>query len=139
MDADLSHDPSFIPRLLSKSDDIVIGSRYIDGGEIIGWKKHREIISKTANSIAKSLLKIKVQDVTSGFRVYSRRAVEIISKEATATGYDFEIEIILLAKKHELSLSEVPITFTDRRRGETKLGFSEMIRFLHLILKNTKL
>jgi dolichol-phosphate mannosyltransferase len=136
MDADFSHDPSFIPRLLLKQDDIVIGSRYIDEGKIVGWSRRRTIISKTANFLVNSLLKVKVHDVTSGLRAYSRRAVETIAAETTSTGYEFEVESILLIQKQGLTVCEVPITFIDRKRGGSKLKLLHITRFFFFILKN---
>lgn len=136
MDADLSHDPSFIPQLLSKKDDIVIGSRYISGGKIVGWTGRRKITSKTANFLANSLLRIEVSDVTSGFRAYSRQAAEIIAEQANSKGYEFEVEVILLARKHRLTVGEVPITFTNRKRGGSKLKPSSIARFFYFVLKN---
>jgi len=139
MDADLSHDPSFIPDMLSKQADLIIGSRYIEGGKIIGWNKRRKITSKTANFLVNTLLGLKIHDVTSGFRVYSRRAVETIATQATAVGYEFEIEAALLARKHQMSIEEVPITFVDRRKGETKLKTREIFRFLGFVLRNIQI
>ena len=131
MDADLSHTPEDIPRLLKglNSADIAIGSRYIKGGNIIGWSLHRSLISYVANLLARLLLELKVKDVTSGFRVYRKKAFEEIVKISNLNDYDFQIEALYIAKKLGFKVEEIPITFTDRKWGESKLGNKEIVKF----------
>ena len=135
MDADLSHTPEDIPRLLKglNSADIAIGSRYIKGGKIIGWSLHRRLISYVANLLARLFLELKVKDLTSGFRVYRKKAFEEIGKISNLNDYDFQIEALYIAKKLGFKVKEIPITFTDRKWGESKLGNKEIVRFSNSI------
>jgi len=136
MDADLSHNPEEITKLISglENGDVVIGSRYVSGGNIVGWNWKRRLISWTANRLAKWSLGLKPKDVTSGFRVYSKDAFEKIISHSKLNGYSFQIEVLYLAKKLGFQVKEVPITFTERARGKSKLGLKEMARFAFSII-----
>jgi dolichol-phosphate mannosyltransferase len=113
--------------LLCSKANVVIGSRYIHGSRIIGWSSYRKLLSRGANFLARTRLNLSIHDVTTGFRVYSRRAVEIIAREANRKGYEFQVEAVNLVEKMGLDMEEIPITFTDRFRGKSKLrGFSEV-------------
>ncbi len=136
MDADLSHNPAYIPTLLSEEADIVVGSRYVKGGGIVGWRLRRKLTSSVANLLARYLLRLNIRDVTSGFRVYSRHAVRLIGEQAISQGYEFEIEALWLAKKNGLTIREVPIVFTDREQGKSKLSLNEILRFLGFVLRH---
>ncbi len=138
MDADLSHDPEAVPQLLAAETDVVVGSRYVPGGQIVGWGVRRKLISRVANLIARVFLRLNVRDATSGFRVYSPMAARIIGNNARSRGYEFEIEALWLARKHSLSISEVPITFVDREKGESKLGLAEFGRFLRFVVTHIR-
>jgi dolichol-phosphate mannosyltransferase len=131
MDADLSHNPEEITKLISglEQGDVVIGSRYVLGGNIVGWSWKRKLISGAANWLARWVLGLKPKDVTSGFRVYSKEAFEKIISQSKLNGYSFQIEVLYLAKKLGFQVKEVPITFTERRMGESKLGLREIMRF----------
>jgi dolichol-phosphate mannosyltransferase len=131
MDADLSHDPEEITKLLAglSCGDIVIGSRYVEDGSIVGWGLGRKLISGGANRLARLVLGLKPKDVTSGFRVYSKEAFEKIISQSKLNGYAFQVEVLYLAKKFGFKVSEVPITFKNRQAGESKLGFGEIARF----------
>lgn len=131
MDADLSHNPEDIPRLLKGLNpaDIAIGSRYVTGGKIVGWSWHRRLISWGANRLARLVVGLKVKDVTSGFRIYRREAFEEIVKRSKLNEFDFQIEALHIAKKLGFKVEEVPITFTDRKRGKSKLEKKEIARF----------
>ena len=136
MDGDLSHDPSSIPQMLLSRADVVVGSRYVEDGRIIGWNFYRKNLSREANFLTRTLLGLRIRDVTSGFRVYSRRAVEILVREANCGGYEFQVEAVWLAKKHGLDVEELPITFTERLRGKSKLqGSSEVKKLLIFTVK----
>ncbi len=139
MDADLSHDPKYIPELLKKANiskaDIVLGSRYVREGKIIGWKIHRKIISKTANMVAKFVLGLKVNDVTTGYRLYCREAFEKIVSQIKAKGYEFQVESLYLAKILGLKIVEYPIVFIDRVAGKSKLKIADIFSFLKTVLK----
>lgn len=131
MDADLSHNPDDIPRLLKGLNpaDIVVGSRYVTGGKIVGLSRQRKLISWGANRLARLVVGLKVKDVTSGFRIYRREAFEEIVRHSILNGFDFQIEVLHIAKKLGFKVEEVPITFIDRERGESKLGNKEIARF----------
>ena len=131
MDADMSHNPQEITKLLQSlnQDDIVIGSRYIQGGNIVGWNWRRKLISWGANHFARTVLGLKPKDVTSGFRVYSKGAFEKIITQSRLNGYAFQIEILYLAAKFGFKVKEVPITFNERKEGKSKLGTKEIFSF----------
>jgi len=124
MDADHSHRVEDLEKLLDAADkyDLTIGSRWIKGGQIIGWAKHREILSRFGSGYSRILLGLKVRDCTSGFRVFSRRAVESIEfKDIESNGYGFQVETLYRAHEAGLSVGEVPITFVERREGVSKM------------------
>ena len=131
MDADMSHNPEEITKLLQGLNpiDIVIGSRYIPGGSIVGWNWKRKLISWGANRFARTVLGLKSKDVTSGFRVYSKDAFDKIITNSKLNGYAFQIEVLYLASKLGFKVKEVPITFKERKVGESKLGTGEIFRF----------
>ncbi len=125
MDGDLSHDAACIPEMLDTPGDLVLGSRYVDGGQIVNWPLTRRIISMTANGLARRLLGLPVRDVTTGFRVYSRRVVETVVGEAKCGGYEFLVEGVWLALHHDLTVRETPIRFVERRNGRSKMATGE--------------
>ena len=136
MDGDLSHNPNDIPTMLLSGANMVIGSRYVQGSRITGWSTYRKLLSRGANFFARTLLGLRAHDVTSGFRIYSRRAVEIIATEGNRKGYEFQVEAVWLAEKWRLDIEEVPITFTERLRGKSKLrDLSEVNRLVTFVLK----
>ncbi|MCZ7404165.1 MAG: polyprenol monophosphomannose synthase [Candidatus Methanoperedens sp.] len=116
LDADLSHRPEDIKRLIDnrKGADIVIGSRYIKGGKIIGWPLKRRIISRSAVVLAKNLFRLKVKDPVSGFALYKK---EIFERQS---------------RKLDLTVTEIPITFLERKNGQSKLNTDEIINFIKL-------
>jgi dolichol-phosphate mannosyltransferase len=138
MDADLSHHPKFIPHMIAVMNasecDIVTGTRYAKGGGVAGWSLSRKITSKGANVLADVLLCPGVSDLTGSFRLYKRSALEAILPKITCTGYAFQMEIIVLAKKSGYVVKEVPITFVDRLYGESKLGPREIFLYLKGLL-----
>ena len=125
LDGDLSHDPATIPTLLAKPYDLVVGSRYTTGGRIENWGLPRRWISFAANLVARRLLRLKVQDITSGFRVYTKPLVETILANAACGGYEFQVETVWLASRQNYTIAEVPIAFVERRAGESKLATPE--------------
>jgi dolichol-phosphate mannosyltransferase len=131
MDADMSHNPQEITKLLQSlnQNDIVIGSRYIQGGNIVGWSWRRKLISWSANHFARTVLRLKPKDVTSGFRVYSKGAFEKIITQSKLNSYAFQIEVLYLASKFGFKVKEVPITFSERKEGKSKLGTKEIFGF----------
>jgi dolichol-phosphate mannosyltransferase len=134
MDADLSHHPKFIQEMVKKMDadkvDIVTGTRYIQGGGVYGWDSFRKLTSRTANFLADFLLNPEVSDLTGSFRLYRRQALEEILPRITCTGYAFQMEIVVRARRNNMSIAEVPITFVDRIYGESKLGPKEIVLYL---------
>jgi dolichol-phosphate mannosyltransferase len=140
MDADLSHDPYELPRIIKllelEKADIVIGSRNINGARIVGWKWYRKLISKTANLLARSVLGLKINDCTSGFRAYKREAFERIISISECNGFEFQVEALFIAhNKFEFKVVEVPITFYNRKYGKSKLRLQDIFNFVETILK----
>lgn len=131
MDCDYSHDPSQVPDLLAALEraDLVIGSRYVAGGEIVGWSPHRRLLSRTANGFVHTLFHLPANDCTSGFRGYRRRVLESIPwPEVRSTGYSFLVETLLCASRIPgVCVAEVPICFRDRDEGKSKLGWREAV------------
>lgn len=124
MDADFSHNPEDIPRLLAEKDTaaIVIGSRYIPGGKIVGWEWKRYANSYGANIVTKLLLGLPVRDATAGFKVYSRAFLQSLNlNHLLAGGYAFQVEMLMEAHQQGLAIAEIPITFVDRRVGQSKI------------------
>ncbi len=133
MDADLSHNPEDIPRLLDalKSADVAIGSRYVKGGKVIGWGMHRKILSFGGNLVARMIAGLwSVRDCTAGFRAFRRKTVQGVDfSELPGKGYSFQIALLNTVKRQERTIVEVPVTFTDREKGTSKLGVSDILEF----------
>jgi dolichol-phosphate mannosyltransferase len=126
MDSDLSHDPRYIPDLLAAVDegaDLAIGSRYVRGVNVINWPMSRLLLSYYANKYARWVTGLPLTDATSGFKCFRRRALEAIEFDRVgSTGYAFQIEMDFRAWRAGMKLVEVPIVFTDRDRGESKMS-----------------
>ncbi|MGH7429530.1 MAG: polyprenol monophosphomannose synthase [Candidatus Methylomirabilaceae bacterium] len=125
MDADLSHDPGIIPALLQAAaeHDLVLGSRYIGGVRVIDWEIGRVLLSWMANGYARAVTGLPIRDVTTGFRCYRRSALEALDlARLKATGYGFQIETAYRIWRSGGRLTEVPIIFYGRRRGESKMS-----------------
>ncbi len=138
MDTDFSHTFRDLKKILSEiiNYDLVIGSRYIDGGGSTGWDKKRKMLSKYANKFAKKLLNSEINDLTSGFRSYSKTALISSKYESTvANGYGFQIEMANRIENKNLKILEVPITFEERRLGESKMSLKISIEAFILLLK----
>jgi len=138
IDCDFSHDPNALPTLLSAAEvhDVVIGSRYIPGGHIPKWSLSRQLLSRGGNQYASFMLGLGVADSTAGYRVYSKRALELIDFETVrADGYGFQIEMTYRAKRAGASIVEVPITFTDRELGDSKMSRAIVVEALWLVTK----
>jgi dolichol-phosphate mannosyltransferase len=124
MDADGSHSPEDLPRMLDAlSDaDLVIGSRYVPGGKVTNWPKSREFFSRSANFYSRVALGTKINDITAGFRAYRRAVLEKIKLGNVASaGYCFQIDLSVRTVEAGFTVVEVPITFTDRTVGESKM------------------
>ncbi len=125
MDADLSHDPSDLARLVAASDeaDLVLGSRYVAGGDTRGWPRHRRLISKVGGRYARLVLGVPIQDLTGGFKVYRRAALEALDIDSiTSDGYVFQIETTYKTLLNGFRVVEAPIHFVDRVAGKSKLS-----------------
>lgn len=125
-DIDGSHSIETLPAMLKLSHagtNVVIGSRYVKGGAIEGWKKSRWVLSKTANLYAGCILRIPVKDVTAGYRVYDEKSLKMIDRSAIdARGYYFQVAMTIAAWDAGLSIKEVPITFRERVAGYSKMS-----------------
>ena len=139
MDSDYSHNPKDIPRLLEQMREedcaIVIGSRYVKEGRIEGWPISRKILSKTANTIAKTLLGLKPKDCTSGFRCYSTKFLKTAINNFHSHTYEIQIETIRQASLKHFSVKETPVLFVNRKTGKSKLSWNEIQSFLSYTLK----
>jgi len=125
MDADFSHDPADLPALVGAVDagaDLAIGSRYVAGGGVDNWPWHRRALSKFGNLYARVMLRGGVSDMTAGFRAFSADAIRVLEPgSCNAAGYGFQVEMAWRASIANLNVIEVPITFRDRIRGESKM------------------
>ena len=133
MDADYSHNPQDVPRLISVAEsdcDLVIGSRYCDGGKIVGWSSLRWLVSRFANLIASLAVGMRIHDCTSGLRCYSRQYVETVLNDLHSQTYEIQIETIRQARLRGFNVKEAPITFVNRKRGKSKLTGTEIKCFL---------
>ncbi len=138
IDCDFSHDPQALPTLLAAGadHDVVIGSRYVRGGSIPKWSMLRLLLSRGGNQYASLMLGLNVKDSTAGFRVYSDRALTLIDfRTVTADGYGFQIEMTFRARRAGASIIEVPISFTDRTRGDSKMSSAIVVEALWLVTK----
>jgi dolichol-phosphate mannosyltransferase len=125
MDADLSHNPADVPRLLDACSDadVVIGSRYVPGGGVENWPHRRMLLSAFANRYVRAITGLRVHDCTSGFRCWSRTAVEQLPLDRIlSNGYAFQVELTWEAAAAGCRIVEVPITFVDRREGVSKMS-----------------
>ena len=125
LDADFSHDPRRVPALVeaSRGADVVIGSRYCAGGGVENWPLRRRALSRFANAYVCRITGLRVRDTTSGFRCYTSRAlVRLLEDRVAAEGYAFLVESSYRAHRAGLRVAEVPITFTDRRVGQSKMS-----------------
>ena len=132
MDADLSHRPQDLLGLLDglADADIVVGSRYIDGGGVMNWPLHRRIVSRGASAVGRLMVGLDISDTTSGFGAFRRVALEPILSSLNPKGFKLLLEI--LAKSRGAVVTEVPITFVDRRYGASKFTTKEVLMFLRL-------
>ena len=136
MDADYSHNPQEIHKLIApvrKGCDLVIGSRYCYQGKTVDWSIMRRTISKVANSMASLLIRAKIRDYTSGMRCYSTSLVRSIIGDLHSQTYEIQIETIRQAHKRNFRIREVPINFTNRKKGKSKLAFNEIRQFIYYV------
>jgi dolichol-phosphate mannosyltransferase len=138
IDCDFSHDPRALPTLLAQAEDheVVIGSRYVTGGAIPAWSTRRLLLSKGGNWYASVMLGLRVADATAGFRVYRASGLaKIRYQDVRADGYGFQVEMTYRARRGGASIIEVPISFTDRTRGSSKMSGHIVREALVLVTK----
>jgi dolichol-phosphate mannosyltransferase len=137
MDADFSHDPKDVPRLLAALDqgaDLAIGSRYTNGGGTQNWGLGRKVISKGGGFYARTALGVSVHDLTAGFKAWKAGTLRGINLDAVnAKGYGFQIEMTFRALRNGWKAVEVPIMFVDRRVGQSKMSGSIFVEALTLV------
>jgi dolichol-phosphate mannosyltransferase len=137
MDSDLQHDPAMLPALIHAVEDgadLAIGSRYVPGGQVPGWKLSRRLISQGGNLYAALVLGLHVRDSTAGFRAYSAAALEQIDLGAVrADGYGFQVEMAYSVDRNGGRIVEVPIIFADRARGTSKMSGRIVVEALVLV------
>jgi dolichol-phosphate mannosyltransferase len=125
MDADFSHDPADIPRLLAAASDadLVLGSRYVAGGRLRDWPAHRVMLSAFANAYVRLITRLPVRDCTSGFRCWRADLLRRLPLDRIVSdGYAFQVEMAWEAHRRGARIAEVPITFVERRRGRSKMS-----------------
>ena len=133
MDADLSHDPSYLPALVSaaRTFDVVIGSRYLHGVSVVDWPLYRIALSMAANRYVRAITGVPVADCTSGFRCWRRDALRLIPLDRLASnGYAFQIETLYEALCRGARVGEVPIIFVERRHGHSKVSPNVLVEAL---------
>jgi dolichol-phosphate mannosyltransferase len=139
MDADLSHDVRYLPAFVQALDDgydIVIGSRNIPGGGVEGWGLGRHFISKGGSLYSRTILGLGVKDLTSGYKAFSRRALEAIElQDVHSNGYSFQIELTYRAVRRGMRVKEVPIVFVDRTAGHSKMSRKIFVEAIGMVWK----
>ena len=139
MDADFSHDPRYLPRMIELAGagaDVVVGSRYVTGGGTINWGLGRQLISRAGGRYARTVLGVDLRDLTSGYVLYRREALERIDLGVVqSNGYSFQIEMKYRAHRAGLRLAELPIVFEDRRVGQSKMSRAIVLEALLVVWK----
>lgn len=125
LDADGSHQPEQLPELLAVIDEahLVIGSRWVPGGSVVNWPIHREIISRLGSLYSRTLLGLKVRDITAGFRAFRAETLQEIDFDTIeSVGYGFQVDMTFRVARHGRVIREVPITFKERELGDSKMS-----------------
>ncbi|MEV5595199.1 polyprenol monophosphomannose synthase [Streptomyces sp. NPDC052496] len=125
MDADGSHRPEELPRLLTalKGADLVLGSRWVPGGRVVNWPKHREYLSRGGSTYCRAMLDVPLRDVTGGYRAFRKETLEGLGLDEVASqGYCFQVDLARRAVEGGFHVVEVPITFVERERGDSKMS-----------------
>jgi dolichol-phosphate mannosyltransferase len=139
MDADFSHDPKDLPRLLRplmRDADLTLGTRYIRGGGTIGWPLHRKLISRAGTFFARTVLLLPYRDLTGGFKAWRRELLEAIRlREADASGYGFQVETTWWAHRRGAKIVQVPIIFRERVAGRSKMSRAIVLEALWMVVK----
>ena len=139
MDCDLSHDPTYIPDFIDmhlKGYDVIVGSRYIEGGGVENWDLYRRVMSKGANLLASTILGMQIKDMTTGYRCYASKVLKQLElDDIRSNGYSFLEEVLFLCKKKGFTIGEIPIVFVDRTLGSSKLSKNEMWKFFFTLIR----
>jgi dolichol-phosphate mannosyltransferase len=139
MDCDFSHDPKYLPIMLARARagaDLVLGSRYVDGGGTVNWGPLRKLISRGGSLYARTILGVGVHDLTGGFKCFRRHVLETLDLDSvSAQGYGFQIEMTYRVVKRGFAVEEVPIVFVDRRVGQSKMSKKIFVEALTLVWK----
>ena len=139
MDSDFSHPPARIPALIRAVEDgadVAVGSRYVPGGAIEGWAFNRRILSATANFVARFVLRLRTHDCTGGFRCYSLRAAQfLVTMPLRSSGYSALVELLTRCERAGFTVVEVPITFTERVEGTSKISQREIFRAIGTVIR----
>lgn len=143
MDADFSHDPSYLPLLVERLNDadLVIGSRYTAGGGTRNWSRVRQTISRGGNLVARAGLGVRVHDATGGFRAYRRSTIEQLHfEDLKLRGYGFQIEVVFQVERRGLRIVEAPIVFVERASGTSKMSKGIVLEaVLHIIHRRIRM
>lgn len=138
MDADFSHNPKYIPQFFEevKTNDLVIGSRYIKGGGVVNWGLIRKFISRGGGLYSRIILGINIHDLTGGFKCFRRSVLEKINvNELKSNGYSFQVETTYKTFLNKFKIKEIPIIFEDRRVGQSKMSSKIFLEALWMIIK----
>lgn len=139
MDADFSHDPASLPLLIDRAHagaDLVVGSRYVRGGQVVGSTRLRRFVSYGGNWLARGILGVSIRDCTAGFRCYHRRVLESIDLDAIfSSGYSFLTEMAYTCQRAGFRMAEVPITFTNRTLGASKISKAEIYKAFYTLIR----
>jgi len=136
MDADFSHDPAYLPEMIeaARSADLVLGSRYVPGGQVHNWGKVRRLVSRGGCLYASTVLDVDVRDLTGGFKCFRREVLETLDLATVRSeGYAFQVELTYRALQAGFRVAEVPITFTERRRGKSKMSRRIMLEAISMV------
>lgn len=139
MDADFSHDPKYLTPMLNEAEagsDLVIGSRYVDGGGTVNWGPGRKLLSRGGSLYARTILGVKLRDLTAGFVCFRRAVLQAIDLNAVkSSGYAFQIELKYRTLKAGFRVKEIPIVFEDRRVGQSKMSRKIFVEGLTMVWK----
>jgi dolichol-phosphate mannosyltransferase len=139
MDADFSHHPKYLPHFLDEAEqgvDLVLGSRYVTGGGTMNWGFARKLVSRGGSLYARTVLGLRLRDLTGGFKCFRRRVLESIDLSAIqSSGYAFQIELTYRAMKKGFRVVEIPIVFEDRRVGQSKMSGRIILEALTMVWK----
>jgi dolichol-phosphate mannosyltransferase len=136
MDADFSHDPGRLPAMLATDADLVLGSRYVKGGSTVNWGFGRRLLSRGGSLYARTILGLPVRDLTGGFKCFRRKVLEGLDLQSVrSTGYAFQIELTYRAIRRGFTVVEIPISFADRRVGQSKMSRRIVAEALWMVWK----